>query len=249
MNDKKIRIAKFLANNGICSRRHAEKLILEHKVIVNNELITKDNLGLKVDINDKIIVNNRLISNHSAKKLYFLFNKPKNVLCSNQDYIHKRKKVIDYFLKYDTHLYSVGRLDYDSHGLIIVTNDGDFAYKIMHPKFNIIKTYQVLINKKLTQTHLNLLQQGIILKNEHKTAPCQLKIIKNNVNKKTSLIEIKIHEGKKHQIKKMFNFFNYQVLDLKRIKIACFSLANIKEGTYQEISLEKINYFFQKYSC
>jgi len=245
MNGKKIRLAKYLAQKGICSRRSAEKLILNHKIKVNGSTILANNIGIKVDSSDVIEFNNQKINSLEVKKLYFLFNKPKNVICTNKDF-KNRKKVIDYFKEFNTFLYPIGRLDYDSTGLIIVSNDGEFAYKLMHPKFEVVKTYQVLITKTISQSDINLMQKGIVLKNNVKTSPCQVKILKNNLKNNHCLVEIKIHEGKKHQVKNMFKFFNYFVLELKRTQIDCFKLNHIRIGSYQKISQKKINYFLQK---
>ena len=160
----------------------------------------------------------------------YILNKPKNVISSSSD-DKGRKTVID-LIDSKKRIYPLGRLDYDSSGLILLSNDGDLMQKIIHPKNKIEKVYEVKIDGLITLQEINKLEKGIRIDN-YTTAPSSFKLIKTNQNKKTSFLQVTIHEGKNRQIRKMFKAIGYNVIDLKRIKEANISLGNLKAGEYR----------------
>lgn len=220
------RLQKIIAESGLCSRRKAEQLILEGRVKVNGVII--DTLGCKASFNDEILVDNKPLK--KEEKLVYILNKPKNVISSSSD-DKGRKTVID-LIDSKKRIYPLGRLDYDSSGLILLSNDGDLMQKIIHPKNKIEKVYEVKIDGLITLQEINKLEKGIRIDN-YTTAPSSFKLIKTNQNKKTSFLQVTIHEGKNRQIRKMFKAIGYNVIDLKRIKEANISLGNLKAGEYR----------------
>lgn len=220
------RLQKIIAESGLCSRRKAEQLILEGRVRVNGVII--DTLGCKASFNDEILVDNKPLK--KEEKLVYILNKPKNVISSSSD-DKGRKTVID-LIDSKKRIYPLGRLDYDSSGLILLSNDGDLMQKIIHPKNKIEKVYEVKIDGLITLQEINKLEKGIRIDN-YVTAPSSFKLIKTNQNKKTSFLQVTIHEGKNRQIRKMFKAVGYNVIDLKRIKEANISLGNLKAGEYR----------------
>lgn len=220
------RLQKIIAESGLCSRRKAEQLILEGRVRVNGVII--DTLGCKASFNDEILVDNKPLK--KEEKLVYILNKPKNVISSSSD-DKGRKTVID-LIDSKKRIYPLGRLDYDSSGLILLSNDGDLMQKIIHPKNKIEKVYEVKIDGLITLQEINKLEKGIRIDN-YTTAPSSFKLIKTNQNKKTSFLQVTIHEGKNRQIRKMFKAVGYNVIDLKRIKEANISLGNLKAGEYR----------------
>jgi 23S rRNA pseudouridine2605 synthase len=218
------RVHAFIAESGLCSRRKAEKLIEEKKVKVNGNIIK---LGDKCTKDDEILVNDKPIPKIPEKK-YFILNKPIGYVCSNSDRFN-HKTVFELLPKIKG-LFTVGRLDKDSSGLLIITNDGDFAQSLIHPSKKIEKTYLAKVNRKLKEFELKKLRKGIVL-DGYKLRECKIKHLEN------STYEISIGEGRKRQIRKMFEHFHYKVLNLKRIAIGNLKLdeLNIKEGKYAEI--------------
>jgi len=233
------RLQKAIADAGYTSRRKAEELIINGKVQVNGKIVTK--LGTKVTTNDDIVVEGKLLK--KASKVHYLFYKPRGVISSTSD-DKGRKTIIDYF---DTNkrLYPVGRLDYDASGIIMVTNDGEFANYIMHPSNNITKTYIVKLNGIINGEAINKLKMGIILDNS-KSIALRVKLKQKNQQKNTSLVEIVIQEGKNHQIKRMFEAVGYSVLKLKREKIAFLDLKGLRSGQYREITKKELKQLYKK---
>lgn len=228
-----VRLQKAIADLGYCSRRKAEELIVSGKVFVNGKKITE--LGTKVNINDTIRVNNEILS--YQEKEYYIFNKPREVVTTTSD-DKGRKTVLDYF-DTDKRIYPVGRLDYDTTGLIILTNDGEFANLMMKPSSQIEKTYVAKINGIMPKEDIIELKKGITIEKK-KCIPDRVKVKKIDKKNNTSIIEITIHEGKNHEIKKMFEHFNLDVLKLKRITYGSLSLGNLKSGEYKQLSIKEI---------
>ena len=226
------RLQKVIAEAGICSRRKAEELIKDGKVKVNNEVAT---LGMKVDSKDIISVNGKLI--RREEKEYYLLNKPRGIITSTSD-DKGRKTVVD-LVKDKRRIYPVGRLDYDTTGLIILTNDGELANLLMHPKNKIDKTYIAKIEGIISKEDIIKLSKGVIIDGV-KTAKGKAKIIRIDKKNNKSIVEIIIHEGKNHQVKKMFKAIGYDVIKLKREKIAFLTLAGLKSGEYRLLSLHEI---------
>ena len=227
------RLQKVIANSGITSRRKAEELILNGKVKVNGRTIIT--LGTQVGVNDKVEVNGVLIN--KEEKVYYLLNKPREVIASVTD-DKGRKTVVD-LIKDDKRIYPVGRLDYDTTGAIIITNDGEFANLMMHPKNEIDKCYIAKIEGELTPKELMTLKTGVVI-DRVKTKRARVKIRKVDKTNNTSIVEITIHEGKNHQVKKMFECVGHTVLKLKRERIAFLTLEGLKSGEYRKLSHKEV---------
>ncbi len=234
---KKVRIAKYLASCGVLSRRKAEELIKSGKIRVNAEVIT--DLSYKVSIDDKVEYKGKELKYED--NIVIALNKPAGYISSVRDN-YKRRTVLDLVNGIETRLYPVGRLDYDSRGLILLTNDGDFTYKILHPKFQIPKTYEVEINDYVNDESIEKIANGINIEGR-KLLPVAVKILvrKNNISK----IEIKIIEGRKRIIRKAFAKLGYKVKDLKRTAIGGLTLDNIAEGDYRKLSEDEIEKVFK----
>jgi 23S rRNA pseudouridine2605 synthase len=227
------RLQKVIANSGYTSRRKAEELITKGRVKVNGEVI--NTLGFKVSSKDIIEVDS--IKINKEEKVYFLLNKPRGVITSTSDDKH-RKTVVD-LIKTDKRIYPVGRLDYDTTGALILTNDGDFANMLMHPKNNVDKVYVAKVKGIVKGEHIRVLEKGVIT-DEFTSAPAKAKIRK--VDKKTgiSMVQLIIHEGKNHQVKKMFEALGFEVLKLKRDSISFLNLYGLKSGEYRLINSKEV---------
>ena len=223
------RLQKIIAQSGYCSRRKAEELILENRVTVNGILINE--LGFKANYTDDIRIDNKPINNKEEKVVYLL-NKPKNVISSVSD-DRGRKTVID-IIDCKERLFPIGRLDYDSSGLLLLTNDGDLMQRIIHPKFEVEKVYEVTIDGLIRKDEINKLENGVKIDN-YVTDKAKVELIKTNDNKYKSTLLITIHEGKNRQVRKMFKAIGYNVTKLHRIKEANIELGNLKSGEYRKL--------------
>ena len=230
------RLQKVIANSGYTSRRKAEELIESGKVKLNGKVIKT--LGVKVKDNDEIEVEGNILS--KEEKVYYLLNKPREVITSTSD-DKGRKTVID-LIETDKRIYPVGRLDYDSTGAIFLTNDGEFANIITHPKNNIVKTYIAKIDRLISKEEINKLLKGIVLDNK-KIIPDRIKVKKVN-NNKTCIVEIKIHDGVNHEVKRLFSSIGIEVLKLKRESIDIFNIKDIPSGKYRELSTKEVRYIY-----
>ncbi len=230
------RLQKIIANSGYTSRRKAEELILNGKVKVNGELITE--LGTKVKESDIIEVNNEVIN--KEEKVYYLLNKPREVLSTTKD-DKGRKTVID-LIDTDKRIYPVGRLDYDTTGALLLTNDGDFSNIITRPNNEIPKEYIAKLDKVITKEDINTIKKGIILDNK-KIIPDKVKLKKVNKNG-TCIVDLIIHEGLNHEVKRIFNSLHYDVLKLKRENISIFSVKNMSSGEYRELTPKEVHIIY-----
>lgn len=223
----KVRIQKILSGNGICSRRQAEELILSGKVKVNNKIAK---LGDKADLSkDKLTIDNKQLTiNKNENFIYYLVNKPVGYLCSNRRHKKTDKLAIDLVPK-EPRVWSVGRLDKDSSGLLILTNDGDFTQKHTHPKFEHEKEYEVIIDKSITEKFLQSMKSGIELSEGIAKADKILKISENK-------FKIVLHQGWNRQIRRMCEKLGYSVIELKRTRVGEWKLGELKEGKYKVIS-------------
>ncbi|MCL4378307.1 MAG: rRNA pseudouridine synthase [Actinobacteria bacterium] len=235
----KIRIAKFLANSGLASRRKAESLILSGKIRVNGKPI-KD-FCYKIEPGDKVEYSGKLIKPQS--KIVLALNKPAGYVSTVKDE-YNRKKVLDLVSDLKQKLFPVGRLDSNSKGLIFLTNDGDFAYKVTHPKFQIPKTYMVEVDKMINTDDISKIKNGINIEGRE-LIPASIEILKNN--KGHSVIEIKIIEGRKRIIRKAFLKLGYNVIELKRIQVGGFKLGGLKEGNYRILDNKDIESVIKPY--
>lgn len=227
------RLQKIISNCGIASRRKAEELIVQGRVCVDGKIITE--LGTKVSLNSVIEVDGVKIE--KDPKVYYLLNKPRGVVTTAKDELG-RKTVVD-LIDTEKRIYPVGRLDYDTTGLLILTNDGDFTNALLHPKNKIDKTYIAKINGVLSPSDLMKLKKGIYI-DSYKTAPARIKVRKIDKKNQTSFVELTIHEGKNHQIKKMIEEVGFEVLKLKREKIEFLNLNGLKSGDYRQLNNKEV---------
>ena len=228
------RLQKVIADAGVTSRRKAEELIISGKVRVNGEVVKT--LGVKVSGNDIVEVNGAMLQNEKVKK-YFLLNKPRGVISSVSDE-KNRPTVIDY-INTDVRIYPVGRLDYDTTGLVILTNDGELANTLAHPRNKIPKTYIAKIEGLLNKDDIERLKSGIII-DGRKVVVQDFKIRDKDFEKKTSLIEITIVEGRNHIVKRIFESLKHPVIRLSRIKIAFLEMGKLKSGEYRELTIKEV---------
>ena len=227
------RLQKRVANSGYTSRRKAEKLILEGRVSVNNEIITE--LGYKVNNKDEIRVDDILLEKEN--KVYFLLNKPREVISAVTD--DKHRKTVTDIVKTNARIYPIGRLDYDTTGLILLTNDGNLANMLMHPSYNIDKTYVAKVKGLVTGYEIKKLRNGILIDN-YKTSKAKVKLIKINKKENNSIIEITIHEGHNKQVRKMFESLGHEVIKLKREKYSFLTLDGVKTGEYRPLTIKEV---------
>lgn len=231
------RLQKIISNSGIASRRKAEELIKEGRVKVDGVVVTE--LGTKVSKKNIVEVDNVKIG--TEEKVYYLLNKPRGVVTTTSDE-HGRKTVVS-LIETDKRIYPVGRLDYDTTGLILLTNDGEFTNNITHPKNKIDKTYVAKINGILTITDIMALKKGVMIDN-FKTSSAKVKVRKIDNKNKHSIVEITIHEGKNHQVKRMFESLGYEVLKLKRERIAFLTLKGLTSGDYRMLTPKEVNQLY-----
>lgn len=231
------RLQKIISNSGIASRRKAEELIKEGRVKVDGVVVTE--LGTKVSKKNIVEVDNVKIG--TEEKVYYLLNKPRGVVTTTSDE-HGRKTVVS-LIETDKRIYPVGRLDYDTTGLILLTNDGEFTNNITHPKNKIDKTYVAKINGILTIADIMALKKGVMIDN-FKTFPAKVKVRKIDNKNKHSIVEITIHEGKNHQVKRMFESLGYEVLKLKRERIAFLTLKGLTSGDYRMLTPKEVNQLY-----
>lgn len=227
------RVQKLIANSGYCSRRKAEELILKKKVLVNGMVA---NLGDKASLSDEILVEGNPIGYES--KEYFLFYKPRGVVCTTKD-DKGRKTVLDYFDDIPKRIYPIGRLDYDTTGVLLLTNDGDFANLLMHPSNKIDKFYVAKVKGIVTGDEIKKLKQSILLDGS-KVYPSRVKLKKIDKKSLTSIVEITIHEGKNHEVKRIFESIDHEVLKLKREAFAFIGLGNLKSGERRMLTTKEV---------
>ena len=233
---EKIRLQKFLAECGIASRRKAEEYIIEGRVKVNGKIQTE--LGTKIDPEvDKVYFDEKLIIKND-EKVYILLNKPIGYVTTVKDQFN-RDTVMD-LVKIDKKVVPVGRLDMYTSGALILTNDGDFVYKVTHPKHEVDKTYNVTIKGDISIDEIEMLRKGVII-DGYKTKSAKVRILKKVEDKNLTRIEVIIHEGRNRQIRKMFKSINKSVVALHRSKIGNISVNDMKIGKWRYLSQDEIN--------
>lgn len=230
------RLQKFIANQGICSRRKAEEYIAEGRVKVNGKVITE--LGTKINPEKDVIeVDGKKISNITGKKVYILLNKPIGYVTTTKDQFN-RNTVLD-LVKVKEKVLPVGRLDMYTSGAIILSNDGDFIYKVTHPKYEVEKTYNVTLRGQITEQEVEMLKDGVEIE-DYVTGKAKVKILRIDKEKDLSRVEIVIHEGKNREVRKMCEAVGRKVLALHRTKIGSISVKDLRLGTWRYLKPHEI---------
>jgi 23S rRNA pseudouridine2605 synthase len=228
-----VRLQKFLAEAGIASRRASERIILDGHVAVNGKTVKE--LGTKVDpLHDKVKVDGKLI--HARRKLYIALNKPRGVVCTKA-VDDDRVKVGEFLPKEWSDLVTVGRLDYDSEGLIFLTNDGDFCLKLTHPRYGVRKIYAVTVEGKADPAVLKKFTAGIVVAGDRLRAE-RTKILRSSNS--SSLVELELGEGKNREVRRMFESENMRVLRLQRTQIGRIKLGELPEGKWRALTEPEI---------
>lgn len=228
------RLQKFLAKCGVCSRRKAEELILSGRVMVNEKVVNKVVL---VDPNkDTVKVDGEKVF-YEENKVYIMLNKPLGVITSSSDQFN-RKTVLD-IVKVKERVFSVGRLDYDTSGLLILTNDGDLSYKMTHPSHEVEKTYIALVKGIPNDSEIERFKKGLKI-DDYTTSPAYIEIVKENKN--TATLKIKIHEGRNRQVRKMCSAIGHDVISLKRVSIGKINLRDLEIGKWRFLTDKEVNY-------
>lgn len=237
------RLQKIMSELGVASRRKCEEMIAAGKVKVNGRLITEQ--GYKADkINDIIEVDGKILKG-CGDKLYILLNKPFGYITSTKDQFG-RPTVLDLLRDINVRVFPVGRLDYDTEGMIILTNDGSLTYRLTHPKHNVDKTYRALVLGEVNLKDVESISRGIEIE-DYVTAPGKLEIVK--YSKGNSIIDITIHEGKNRQVRKMCSAIGHDVLKLKRIRIGRIGLGSLKTGEWRYLTDSEIEYLKHMGGC
>ncbi len=228
-----VRLQKFLAENGVASRRMSEELIRQGRVKVNSEVIFE--MGTKVTEEDLVEVDGKEIR-RNKKNIYVVLNKPCGVVSTSKDQFG-RSTVIDLVKDINERIYPIGRLDYDTSGLILMTNDGEFTFQLTHPKHEINKVYIARVKGTPSKEKIQSFQKGLKIE-DYITSPAKLKIM--NSTKTTSTLEITIHEGKNRQIRKMCDAIGHPVIELKRVSIENINLGNLPEGKWRHLKINEL---------
>lgn len=230
------RLQKVMAEAGVASRRASEKLIVAGHVTVNGE--TVKTLGTKVSTKDRVEVDG--VPLHREKHVYYLLNKPRGVISSAHD--EKGRRTVVDILKDDEieeRVYPVGRLDYDTTGILLLTNDGTLANKLMHPKFEVAKTYIAKVKGLVSNNELKQLRLGVKI-DGRRTKPAKTRLKETDRVKKTSIVQLTIHEGHYHQVKRMFEAVGHPVLKLHRESYGFLNLQGVQPGDYRELRPEEV---------
>lgn len=221
------RLQKVIAQAGVASRRKAETFIVEGRVAVNGEVVQE--LGFKVKKGDYIEVDGKAIMREN--KVYFVMNKPKRSMCTCDDEFDRTTVVS--LVSCKERIFTVGRLDYDTSGVLILTNDGEFANMIIHPRHNIAKTYNLTINGILSVDDIKKIKEGIILDDGFKTRPAKVKDISRDAQKTQTTFDLTIFEGRNRQIKRMMEALGYEVRRLHRSQLGILKCSDLRQGEYR----------------
>jgi len=228
-NPELIRLNKYISQSGLCSRRAADELIKKGKVQVNNKLC--DQVGTKINKNDKVIVNKKLIK--PEKNIYVLLNKPKDYISTNKD-THNRRVVFDLIKGINKRLFSVGRLDRKTTGVLLLTNDGDIAKKLTHPSYKIKKIYSVTLEKKISNDEISQIKNGLFVEDEY------IKVDNVERLEKDYEVGIEIHMGKNRIVRKIFESLNHRVSKLDRVLFGPFTKKDLPRGKWRILNQNEI---------
>ena len=236
-----VRLQKYLADCGIASRRSSETIILAGRVKVNGQVITQ--MGVQITPGkDAVFVDGRRVT-PKANHAYYMFYKPRGVVCTMADE-NNRKCVADFFRQHRRRLYPVGRLDMDSEGLLLITDDGDFANRVMHPKNGVQKVYRATLDKPYAQALAQALMDGVEIGDE--TPAKAYNVSFQNRTDGKSVVELTLTDGRNRQARRMFETQGFSVLRLKRIRIGALELLDLKPGTSMRLSSEQAQRVFHK---
>ena len=228
------RLQKIIAHAGVASRREAERLIVLGQVAVNGTIVTK--LGTKVDPARDIITVNGSVINTSPEKLYVMLNKPAGYVSTVKD-PEKRPIVMDLLDRVGSRVYPVGRLDYDAEGLLLLTNDGELAHKLQHPRYRISRTYEVKVKGSPPNGKLSLLRKGIQLE-DGMTLPAKAAFLKKTLN--NTWITVTLFEGRNRQVKRMCAAIDHPVMKIKRIRFGSLYLSSLALGRYRKLTKDEV---------
>ena len=229
------RVQKVISNLGYASRRVAEKLISEKRVLINDKIAI---LGDKVKTSDIIKIDGVVLDKQKSNdKVYYLLNKPRGVVSTVHD-PEGRMTVVD-LIETDKRIYPIGRLDYDTTGVLILTNDGELTNILLHPKNEIDKVYLAKIKGIINGSDIYKLKKGVKIDNRL-TSPARVKLKSFNKANNTSLVEVTIHEGRNHQVKKMFQSLGYDVVKLSRIRFSFLDVKDLKSGEYRTLTIKEV---------
>ena len=233
-----MRINKYIASCGVASRRKAEEIILQGRVKVNGK--TVEELSFNVDENNDIVeIDNEQIG-LDEKKVYIVLNKPEGYITTVKDQFD-RPSVLDLVSDIKERIYPIGRLDYETSGLLILTNDGDLTYTLTHPKHEVDKTYMAIVKGIPTSEKMKEFEEGLYIE-DYKTAPAKIKITKRDEEKNYAICQIKIHEGRNRQVRKMCRAINHPVLRLRRVAMGDITLKDTEIGKYRYLTTEEVQY-------
>ena len=233
-----MRINKYIASCGVASRRKAEEIILDRRVKDNGEIVSE--LSINIYENKAIVEIDGKVISLSENHVYIVLNKPEGYITTVKDQFD-RPSVLDLVTDIKERVYPIGRLDYETSGLLILTNDGDLTYKLTHPKHEVDKTYVALVKGQPTYEELKNFRDGLEIE-DYKTAPAKIRVVDVNEEKNYSKCEIKIHEGRNRQVRKMCKAINHPVLRLRRIAMGEIRLKGLKVGEYRHLTKEEIEY-------
>lgn len=233
-----MRINKYIAHAGVASRRKAEELIKQGLVTLNGQVVTE--LATTVKSGDRVEVEGQPIYNE--EKVYYLLNKPRGVISSVRD-DKGRQTVVDLLPQVKERIYPVGRLDWDTSGLLILTNDGDFTDKMLHPRHEIDKVYVARVKGLASKDNLRPLTKGIVIDGK-KTQPARYRIVKTDREKNRSVVELTIHEGRNHQVKKMFEAVGLMVDKLSRTRFGTLDLSGLNPGEARRLNKKEISQLY-----
>lgn len=231
------RLQKIMAEAGVASRRASEKLIASGHVQVNGQTVTK--MGIKVSNRDEVMVDGVPLTRE--QHVYYLLNKPRSVITSAHD-DKGRRTVVDILrdAEVDERIYPVGRLDYDTTGILLLTNDGELANKLMHPKFEVDKTYIAKVKGIVSNNDLRQLRLGVVI-DGRRTKKAKTRLLETNRTQQTSRVKLTIHEGHYHQVKKMFEAVNHPVVKLHRESYGPLTLQGLQSGEFRQLKEEEVS--------
>ena len=232
-SEEAMRLQKYMAECGVASRRKAEEMIAEGRVTVNGVKITE--MGTQVEEGDEVRVDGQVIRPETEKR-YVMYHKPAGEVTTVSD-PEGRRCVLDHFRDYPVRLYPVGRLDYDSAGLLLLTNDGTLTERMLHPSHQVDKTYLARVTGSVTMDEVRQLRSGVML-DDHKTAPAKVRVIK--LEAEAAVVLVTIHEGRNRQVRRMFEETGHQVTQLRRVRFGPLDLGDLPRGKWRELTAEEV---------